>query len=230
MMYPMMGDWTFLLLIPAMLLAVFAQIRVKGAFAKYSEVHASKGVGAESVARMLLDRFNLKDVKIERVRGQLTDHYDPRSKVLRLSDSVGDSSSIAAIGVAAHEVGHAIQDGTGYAPLHFRNMMVPVASIGSNSAMALFIIGLIMGMGPLMNLGILLFSGAVLFHIVTLPVEFDASSRALKLLSNTGVLSSREIDGARSVLNAAALTYVAATVMAIAQLLRLLILARGRRD
>ncbi|MDR1885380.1 MAG: zinc metallopeptidase [Synergistaceae bacterium] len=229
-MYPMMGDSTFLLLIPALLLAFFAQARVSGAFAKYSRVHASRGVSADTVARMLLDRFGLNDVRIERVRGELTDHYDPRSKVLRLSDSVGGSSSIAAIGVAAHEVGHAIQDGSGYSPLRLRNMLVPVASLGSNGAIILFMIGLFMGLGPLMNIGILLFAGAVVFHVVTLPVEFDASSRALKLLSSTGVLSANETAGARSVLNAAALTYVAATIMAVSQLMRLLILARNRRN
>jgi Zn-dependent membrane protease YugP len=212
------------------LLTVFAQFKVKSAFAKYSGVYASRGVTAESVARMLLDRFRLNNVRIERVRGELTDHYDPRGKVLRLSDSVGGSSSIAAIGVAAHEVGHAIQDGEGYSPLRIRNMLVPVANLGSNGAIILFMIGLFMGMGPLMNLGIAFFAGAVLFHIITLPVEFDASSRALGLLSSTGVLSARETEGARSVLNAAALTYVAATLMAIAQLIRLVLIARNRRD
>jgi Zn-dependent membrane protease YugP len=226
----MFADWTFVVLIPALLLTFYAQFRVKSAFAKYSRVNAARGIDAESVARLLLDRHRLNGVRIERVRGELTDHYDPRTKVLRLSDSVGGCSSIAAIGVAAHEVGHAIQDGTGYSPLRVRNMLVPVANLGSNGAMILFVIGLIMGLGPLMNLGIVFFAGAVLFHIITLPVEFDASSRALKLLSSTGVLSARETDGARSVLNAAALTYVAAALMAIANLLRLVIMARGRRD
>jgi Zn-dependent membrane protease YugP len=226
----MFADWTFVLLIPAFLLTFYAQFRVKSTFARYSGVYASRRVSAESVARMLLDQFRLNNVRIERVHGELTDHYDPRSKVLRLSDSVGGSSSIAAIGVAAHEVGHAIQDGEGYSPLRVRNMLVPVASLGSNGAIILFMIGLFMGMGPLVNLGIVFFAGAVLFHIITLPVEFDASSRALKLLSATGVLSARETDGARSVLNAAALTYVAAVLMAIAQLVRLVLMARNRRD
>ena len=229
-MYPMFADWTFVLLIPALLLTIFAQFRVKSAFAKYSVVHAARGVNAESVARMLLDRFRLNSVRIEHVRGELTDHYDPRAKVLRLSDSVGGSSSIAAIGVAAHEVGHAIQDGEGYSPLRIRNTLVPVANLGSNGAIILFMIGLFMRMEPLVNLGIIFFAGAVLFHIITLPVEFDASSRALKLLASTGVLSARETEGARRVLNAAALTYVAAALMAIANLVRLVILARGRRD
>jgi Zn-dependent membrane protease YugP len=223
-------DPTFLLLIPALLLSLFAQTKVKGSFAKYSEIHAAKGVSADSVARTLLDRFGLQRVSIERVRGNMTDHYDPRSKVLRLSDSVSGSSSIAAIGVAAHEVGHAIQDKEGYAPLRFRNAFVPVASIGSTAAFPLFLIGLFMSMEPLLNIGILLFSGVVLFHVITLPVEFDASSRALKLLGSTGALTQQELGGAKSVLSAAALTYIAATAMAVAQLIRLLILANGRRN
>lgn len=228
-MYPIFGDPTFLLLIPALLLAVFAQTRVKSAFARYSTVYASRGVNSETVSRMLLDKFGLQNVKIERVSGNLTDHYDPRSKTLRLSDSVSGNTSIAAIGVAAHEVGHAVQDKQGYAPMKFRNALVPVANLGSMAAFPLFLIGLLMSMGPLLNIGILLFCGVVLFHVITLPVEFDASSRALKLLASTGSLTDKEIVGAKSVLNAAALTYVAATVMAVMQLLRLLIIARGRQ-
>jgi Zn-dependent membrane protease YugP len=227
----MMWDPTyFIFLAPALLLAIFAQVRVKSAFARYSSVYASKGVKAEQVCRMLLDQFRLQNVRIERTPGNLTDHYDPRTKTLRLSDSVGGSSSIAAIGVAAHEVGHAVQDKEGYAPLHFRNTLVPVASIGSNGAFILFFIGLFLRMDVLVNIGIILFSAAVVFHIVTLPVEFDASSRALKLLSNTGTLTAGEISGAKSVLSAAAMTYVAATVMAVLQLLYLLSRANSRRN
>ncbi|MDR1944212.1 MAG: zinc metallopeptidase [Synergistaceae bacterium] len=229
-MYPMMMDSTYLLLIPALLLTVFAQMKVKSAFAMYSEVRSLKGVTAGTVSRRLLDSFGLERVKIERVPGSLTDHYDPASKVLRLSDSVGDSSSIAAIGVAAHEVGHAMQDKSGYAPLKIRNSMVPVANIGSMAAFPLFIMGLILGVLPLINLSILLFSGVVLFHLVTLPVEFDASSRALRLLSASGTLTKDEITGAKKVLDAAALTYVAAMVMALLNLARLLLIARRRRD
>lgn len=223
-------DSTMILLIPALILAFWAQMRVKSSFAHYSEVYAAKGTTADSVARTLLDGFGLQNVRIEHVAGQLTDHYDPRTKVLRLSDSVSGSSSIAAIGVAAHEVGHAVQDKKGYSPLRFRNTFVPVANIGSTMAFPLFFIGLLMSSGMLLNIGILLFAGVVVFHLVTLPVEFDASSRALKLLSNTGTLNSSELAGARSVLKAAAWTYVAATVMAAMQLLRLLIIAQGRRD
>jgi len=229
MMYPYL-DSTMLLLIPAMILAVMAQLKVKNAFAKYSKVYARGGVDADKVSRLLLDRFGLQRVRIEHVRGELTDHYDPRAKILRLSDSVSGNSSIAAIGVAAHEVGHAVQDKEGYAPLRFRNTLVPVANIGSMAAFPLFFLGLIMSSGPLLNIAILLFAGVVAFHLITLPVEFDASRRALKLLSSAGTLDKRELSGARSVLNAAALTYVAATVMAIMQLVRLLILAQGRRD
>jgi Zn-dependent membrane protease YugP len=229
MYYPMM-DSTYLLLIPALLLAMFAQMKVKSAFARYSEVHSSRGVSAESVSRMLLDNFGLQRVGIERVPGELTDHYDPGSKILRLSDSVGGSSSIAAIGVAAHEVGHAMQDKEGYAPLKIRNSIVPVANIGTMAAYPLFIGGLIMGAEPLVNIGILLFAGVVAFHLITLPVEFNASSRALRLLHNTGTLTKGEIEGAKSVLDAAALTYVAATVMALMTLVRFLLIAQRRRD
>jgi Zn-dependent membrane protease YugP len=219
-----------MLVIPAILLALYAQMRLKSTFARYSAIHASRGVSADYVSRMLLDSYGLGNVRIERVPGSLTDHYDPRSKTLRLSDSVGGSSSIAAIGVAAHEVGHAIQDKEGYAPLRFRNAFVPVASIGSNSAFMFFFIGLMMRASVLMNIGILLFLCAVVFQFVTLPVEFDASNRALRVLASTGTLSQSEIAGAKSVLSAAALTYVAATLMAVMQLLYLIMRSRGRRN
>ena len=228
MMYPFM-DSTILLMIPALLLAFYAQMKVKSTFAKYSEVYATKGVDSSAVSRALLDRNGLQSVRIEQVAGNLTDHYDPRTKVLRLSDSVSGNKSIAAIGVAAHEVGHAIQDKEGYAPLRFRNALVPVANIGSMAAWPLFFFGLIMSMEPLLNIGILLFVGVVLFYLITLPVEFDASARALKLLSSTGTLTAQEVGGAKSVLSAAALTYIAATLTAIAQLLRLLVIANRRR-
>ena len=229
-MYPMMFDPKYMVMIlPALLLALYAQFKVKTTFARFSSVRASGGQSADSVSRMLLDRFGLRGVNIERVSGNLTDHYDPRSKTLRLSDSVGGSSSIAAIGVAAHEVGHAVQDLKGYVPLKIRNSLVPMAGLGSNLGILLFILGLPMGMGFMVTLGIVLFSCAVLFQIVTLPVEFDASRRALALLSETGTLSPAELSGAKSVLSAAALTYVAATVMAVLQLLYLLSRSRNRR-
>ena len=217
------------MILPALLLAVFAQFKVKSTFARFNSVHTSGGRSSESVTRMLLDKFGLHNVKIERVQGNLTDHYDPGSKTVRLSDSVGGSSSIAAIGVAAHEVGHAVQDSSGYAPLKLRNSLVPAASLGSNMGMMLFMLGLLLRIGPLSTLGIVLFSCAVLFQVVTLPVEFDASRRALALLSETGTLSAAELSGAKSVLSAAALTYIAATVMAVMQLLYFLSRSRGRR-
>ena len=229
MMFPYL-DSTIVLLIPAVLFSLWAQFKVKGAFSRYSEVRAASGVTADQVSRKLLDKFGLQNVKVERIEGQLTDHYDPRSKVLRLSDAVSGNSSIAAIGVAAHEVGHAIQDKEGYAFLKFRNTIVPVVSIGSTISMPLFFIGLIMGYTPLLNIGILLFCGVLVFHLVTLPVEFDASARALKILSETGLLAGNEIGGAKAVLDAAALTYVAALVMTVLQLVRLLALRGSRRD
>lgn len=229
-MMPMFDPLSMMLLLPAVLLAIYAQSRVQSSFARYSEIYASRGVSAEVVSRRLLDDFGLQNVRIERVRGNLTDHYDPRSKVLRLSDSVSGNSSIAAIGVAAHEVGHAVQDKEGYAPLRFRNSLVPVVNIGSTAAIPLFFLGILMSVPSLVNVGILLFSGVVIFHLVTLPVEFDASSRALKLLAGTGTLNQQEIAGAKKVLDAAALTYVAAMLMAVMQLLSLIIRSRGRRD
>lgn len=229
-MMPMFDPLSMMLLLPAVLLAIYAQSKVQSSFARYSEIYASRGVSAEVVSRRLLDNFGLQNVRIERVRGNLTDHYDPRSKVLRLSDSVSGNSSIAAIGVAAHEVGHAVQDKEGYAPLRFRNSLVPVVNIGSTAAIPLFFLGILMSVPSLVNIGILLFSGVVIFHLVTLPVEFDASSRALRLLAGTGTLNQQEIAGAKKVLDAAALTYVAATLMAVMQLLSLIIRSRGRRD
>jgi len=229
MMFPYL-DPTMILLIPAIIFSMWAQFKVKGTFSRYSEIRAASGVTADYVSRKLLDRFGLGNVEVQRIPGQLTDHYDPRDKVLRLSESVSGNASIAAIGVAAHEVGHAIQDQEGYAFLKFRNAIVPVVNIGSTLSMPLFFIGLIMGSLNLLNLGILLFCGVLVFHLVTLPVEFDASARALKLLSETGLLARDEIGGAKAVLDAAALTYVAALVMTILQLVRLLALRGARRD
>lgn len=229
-MYPLFYDPTFLLLIPALIFSLWAQYRVKSTFARYGEIGARRGITADQVSRALLDRFGLQNVRVERIAGELSDHYDPSSKVLRLSDSTAGNNSIAAIGVAAHEVGHALQDKDGYAFLRMRNAIVPVVSIGSMLSMPLFIIGLIMGSLNLLNVGILLFCGVLIFHMVTLPVEFDASARALRLLSDTGLLTSDEIGGAKAVLNAAALTYVAALVMTVLQLVRLLVLRNSRRN
>ena len=223
MYFPMFFDPTFIILIPALLLAIWAQIKVQGTFNQFSKVYSRKGVRAYEAARVLLDRFGLSNVPIERISGSLTDHYDPRTKVLRLSESVYASPSIAAIGIAAHEVGHAVQDAHAYKPLKVRNAIVPVANIGTGLAFPLFFIGLLFRAPVLMDVGILFFVAVIVFHLVTLPVEFDASARALRYLANTGLLAQDEIGGAKSVLNAAALTYVAATTMAVAQLFRLLI-------
>ena len=226
---PLFYDPTFLLLIPALLFSMWAQFRVQSTFRRYNEIGARRGVTAEQVSRALLDKFGLRGVRVEKVAGNLTDHYDPGNKVLRLSDSTSGSSSIAAIGVAAHEVGHALQDMDSYAFLRVRNAIVPVVNVGSMLSMPLFFIGLIMGSLNLLNIGILLFCGVLVFHLVTLPVEFDASARALRVLSDTGLLASDEIGGARAVLRAAALTYVSAMVMTVLQLLRLLVLRNARR-
>ena len=229
MFYPFF-DPTMILLIPAIVLSLWAQFKVKGAFARYSEIRAVSGLSAEEVSRRLLDRNGLSGVRIERVPGELSDHYDPSAKVLRLSDSVNASRSIAAIGVAAHEVGHAVQDKENYGFLKFRNSIVPVVNLCSMASMPLFFIGLIMGSLNLLNLGIVLFCGVLVFHLVTLPVEFDASARALRMLRETNILSQKEIGGAKAVLDAAALTYVAALVMTVLQLVRLIALSGMRRE
>jgi Zn-dependent membrane protease YugP len=216
------------LLLPALLLAGWAQFRVKSTFERYSRVGTRRGVTADQVARMLLDRFGLTSVSVNRVAGHLTDHYDPRDNTLSLSDSVYGNASIAAIGVAAHEVGHAIQKNTGYVPLEVRNNIVPVVNIGSAMAMPLFFFGLFFNGSALMDIGILLFLGVVIFHLITLPVEFNASSRAVAVLGQTGALGADELQGASKVLNAASWTYIAATLMAVMQLVRLLALRNSR--
>ncbi|MDN5336334.1 MAG: uncharacterized protein PWR02_1360 [Synergistales bacterium] len=230
MLYPFFFDPTILLLIPALILAIWAQMKVKGAYAQYSRVMARNGMTAKDVARRILDENGLYNIPVERTAGSLTDHYDPRGKVLRLSETVYNSPSIAAIGVAAHEAGHALQDAGAYAPLKVRNSIVPVVNLGSGMAFPLFFIGFLFGAPVLMDVGILFFVGVLVFHLVTLPVEYNASGRALKILSGTGILASDELKGARAVLNAAALTYVAATVMAALQLVRLLLLRGMRND
>jgi hypothetical protein len=222
-------DSTMLLLFPAIALALYAQFKVKRTFAKYAKVQASSGLTGEEVATRLLRDGGLAEVEVEHVPGSLSDHYDPRVKKLRLSDSTYKSRSVAALGVTAHEVGHALQHRDAYAAFQLRQSIVPVANLGSTLAFPLFFIGFLMSVKPLIDVGILLYSGAVLFTVVTLPVEFNASSRAVALLSQRGYLVERETGQARAVLNAAALTYVAATAMAVLELVRLLIL-RGERD
>ncbi len=229
MYYGWYFDPTMLLILPALLLAMWAQFRVQSTFRKYSDVPSAQGWTAAEMAADLLARNGLGDVRIERVRGSLTDHYDPRTNTLRLSDTVYGSTSLAALGVAAHECGHAMQEAEGYKPLRIREKIVPVAQIGSWAAMPLFVLGLVMSWEPLLTAGIIVFSLVVAFYLVTLPVEFDASGRALEQLEGGGYLSSAETDDAGRVLRAAALTYVAAALQAVLQLLRLLVLAGGNR-
>ena len=222
-------DPTMLILIPAVLLSGWAQSKVQSTFNQYSQVAARNGTTADGVARMLLTLYGMASMPINRVAGSLTDHYDPRNKTLNLSESVYGNRSIASIGVAAHEVGHAIQHHESYSPLIFRNSIVPVVNICSSASMPLFIIGLLMANSLLVNLGIMLFTGALVFHLVTLPVEINASSRALKLLEQTHTLAPDELAGAKKVLTAAAWTYIAAALMSVLQLIRLILISRSRR-
>ena len=221
-------DPTYFLLIPGILLALYAQFKVSSAFNKWKQVPSRTGLTGARIARMILDSNGAGDVRIERVQGSLTDHYDPSNNTLRLSDEVYASGSVAALGVAAHEAGHAIQDAQDYAPLRLRSTMAPVANIGSMAAVPLFMLGLVFSWQPLLKIGILCFLFAVLFYVVTLPVEFNASGRAVAVLSS-GYLPEDEVRGVKAVLSAAALTYIAAALQAILQLLRLLLLANSRR-
>jgi uncharacterized protein len=225
----MFFDPTFVLLIPAVLLALYAQFKVKSTYAKYSEVRCSRGYTGAQVARYILDDYRLQKVQVVPTPGNLTDNYDPRSGKLNLSESVYSSNSVAAIGVAAHEAGHAIQDSKAYVPLKLRNGLVPVTNIGTTLAFPLFLLGLFANLPTFMDIGIILFSLAVVFSIVTLPVEFNASRRALRVLADGNFLTAQELPMAKSVLDAAALTYIAATAMALLNLARLLIL-RSQRD
>ena len=221
------GGW-MLFLMPAILFSMYAQLKVSTSFNKYLRVASRSGYTGSQVARMILDRNGLEDVKIEPVSGQLTDHYDPRTKVIRLSRNVHNGNSIAAVSVAAHEVGHAMQHGEGYLPLIIRNNIAPIASIGSRFVWVLILLGL--AISPfLLEVGIMLYLAVVLFQIVTLPVEFNASRRALYQLEN-GIVLRDEINSSKKVLKAAALTYVAATLVALSQLLRLLSLSGRRRN
>ena len=219
-----------ILVIPGLLLGLWAQMRVSSAFKKYSAVHARNGMSAEEVARSMLNRADCGDVSVRSVSGNLTDHYDPRNNTLRLSDGVYGSTSVAAIGVAAHECGHAMQQHEGYAPLKLRSALVPVVNLGSNLYFPIFLLGLLFSWEPLLYVGIACFALTLVFSLVTLPVEFNASGRALRVLEQQGYLSGEEMDGARAVLNAAAMTYVAAAISSLLQLVRLLIIARNRRD
>src|SRR5690554_5861906 len=218
----MFYDPSFILLIFAMIFAIYAQGKVKSTFNRYLRVRGNQGYTGAQAARKILEAEGLHNIPIELINGHLSDHYDPRKKVLRLSNAVYNGTSVASLGVAAHEVGHAIQHAMGYAPLMIRNSLAPIAGFGSQAAWFLFLMGFIFDFTDLMTIGIWFFIAVVLFQLITLPVEFNASSRVIHLLESQGLLTTGEIVPAKRVLNAAALTYVAATVTAITQLLRLI--------
>jgi Zn-dependent membrane protease YugP len=222
-------DPTMIIVLPALIFTIWAQVNVNSTFEKYKRVQTDSKITGYGAARRILDANGLYDVKIERIAGNLTDHYDPRSNVIRLSDSVHDSTSAAAVGVAAHEAGHAVQHSVGYFPIKVRQAIIPITSIGSSLAMPLFLIGLLFAATPLMYAGIIFYALATVFQLVTLPVEFNASRRAMAALDGGGDLTKRELTASRKVLTAAALTYVAALATSLLSLLRLIVLANGRR-
>lgn len=222
-------DPTYLLVVAGALLSMWASSRVNGTFRKYSGVRSRAGMTGAEAARKILHSQGIYDVTVQAVGGQLTDHYDPRTKTVNLSEPVYGSTSVSAIGVAAHECGHAIQDNVGYAPLRLRAAFVPVANLGSTLSWPLILLGLVIGLTPFIQVGIWMFVLALLFQVITLPVEFNASGRAVALLGQIGVLQAGEVEDTKKVLGAAALTYVAAVAASVLQLLRLLILFGGRR-
>lgn len=237
-MYGYYFDPTYILVLIGAVLCIAASRKVNSTYQKYSRVRARRGMTGAQAAQRILQMSGINDVQIQHVSGELTDHYDPSKKVLRLSDTVYDSQSVAAIGVAAHECGHALQHKEGYFPLKFRSALVPAANIGSKLGLPLVILGLVLGVGfdlpgggyfSLAQIGIWVFSLAVLFQVVTLPVEFNASGRALKMLGSYGIMTDDEVDDCKHVLGAAALTYVAAAASSVLQLLRLIILSGNRR-
>lgn len=220
---------TYLVLIPAILFAAYAQSKINSTFNTYLRVRNSNGYTGFQIARTILDSHGLQDIPIELINGHLTDHYDPRKKILRLSNEVYNGDSLASVGVAAHECGHAIQHQEAYVPLTLRSTIAPIASIGSQLSWVLVIAGFFFGFTGLIDLGILFFSAAVLFQLITLPVEYNASSRAISMLTEYNLVPANEIGPAKKVLSAAALTYLAATIVAVMQLVRLLLI-RGRRN
>lgn len=216
--------WDFFLL-PAVLVTLYAQWKINSTYNKYSKVPSKRGMTGADVARYILNKNGLYDIPIELVGGQLSDHYDPRARVVRLSPDVYHGTSLASLGVAAHEVGHAVQHDTGYMPLYIRNTVIPVTQIGSYAAIPIFFIGIFMSSESLVNIGILLFAAIVFFQLVTLPVEYNASRRAIATLGEEGILDASELDGTKKVLSAAAMTYLAAALMAVMQLLRLIVVS-----
>jgi Zn-dependent membrane protease YugP len=223
-------DPTYFIVLPAIILALYAQIRVQSAYARYSQVRTQRGLTGAEVAAEILRRTGLANVQVERTEGFLSDHYDPRTRVLRLSPGVYEGDSVASVGVAAHETGHAIQHAQAYAPLALRSAIVPVTQFGSWLAWPIFLLGFFFHSGTFMQLGIFIFSGVVAFTLITLPVEFNASSRAMHILQAEGLVTSDELRGVRAVLGAAALTYVAAAATAVLELVRLLLLYGMRRE
>lgn len=223
-------DVTYLIfIVPAAIIAIWAQVRVKSTYSRYGQMLNREGLTGAQAARLILDRNGLQHIRIERVSGSLTDHYSPKENVIRLSDSTYNAPTIGAVGVAAHEAGHAVQYDVGYFPIRLRNGIIPICQIGSQLSWPLFLLGLIFQSGLLLDIGILLFCIATLFQLITLPVEFNASRRAMETLEGEGILAADELSGARKVLSAAAMTYVAALVTALAHLLRMLVL-RNRND
>ena len=225
-MFPLFFDPTYVLLIPAIIFSIYAQGKVKSTFSRYSKVYSKSGMTGAQVAEKILRDNGVHDVKVEMIRDTLGDHYDPRHKVLRLSSGVYDSTSLAALGVAAHEAGHAIQHNVGYFPLELRASLVPVAQLGSMAAFPILFIGILLSSPFLAKIGVYAFLGVVLFQLITLPVEFNASNRAIALLEGRGYVSGSEARHAKKVLDAAALTYLAGALAAVLSLLRLLLLAR----
>ena len=219
----------FIFVVPAMLISLWAQLRVKSTYSKMSKLPNTRGLTGAEAAQRVLSYYGITDVRIEQVAGTLTDHYDPRSNVIRLSQGVYNASSIAAVGIACHEAGHAAQHAESYKPIAVRNAILPVANIGSASGIWLAVIGLMLNLTILVQIGIILYAFVALFQLVTLPVEFNASSRALKVIDETQMLQGEEYRGARKVLSAAAMTYVAALLVSIMSLLRLILRARGNR-
>ena len=222
-------DWTVLIVLPALLFTIWAQIKVNSSFNKYSGIRTSRGITGADAARRILDANGLYNVRIEKVRGSMTDHFDPRTNVVRLSETVHDVASVAALGVAAHEVGHAIQYARHYAPIKLRSAIIPVTRVGSMLAMPIFILGLLFANDAFLLVGIFLYSFVTLFQLVTLPVEFNASRRAMKTLEGQGILYGEELSGAKDVLSSAAMTYVAALATSLLSLIRLITLANRRR-
>lgn len=224
-------DYYYLILvIPAMIIALVAQIKVKSTYNKFAKVDNSRSVTGAYAAQAVLTHYGIRDVRIEQVSGKLSDHYDPKAKVIRLSSEVYSGSSIAAVGIACHEAGHAAQHAENYAPIKFRNTLVPVCNIGSTLGVPLALLGYFLGFEPLITIGLALYALITVFHLATLPVEFNASRRAIKVIDETNLLYDDEMNGAKKVLKAAAMTYVASLIVSLANLLRLVLRFNNRRN